>query len=67
MKGSIPLLNDVERFNPFSPKPAKTGPSVILLCLMPDDFIRSSLVLTCRKNRGFSGPRSPGIFTTSVT
>ena len=29
-------------FNPFPPKPAKTSPFVILLCLMPDDFTSPS-------------------------
>ena len=24
--------------NPFPPRPAKTGSSIILLCLMPDNF-----------------------------
>ena len=26
--------------NPFPPRPAKTGPFIILLCLMSDDFTR---------------------------
>ena len=31
------LLLTSEQLNPFSPSPDKTGPFIVLLCLMPDD------------------------------
>ena len=39
--------------NPFPPRLAKTGPFVILLCLMPDNFICQGRASGCRE-RGLS-------------
>ena len=35
--------------NPFSPRPAKTGPFIILLCLMTDDFTCQGRASGCRE------------------
>ena len=40
-----PICPSLFLLNPFPPKPAKTGPFIILLCLTPDDFTHQGRTL----------------------